>query len=97
MPQNSSGRGLCHGPLSHPVDVDDAVGNVGQQLGRVEAPEGLLRDEQGLPDHRGRVQGRALVRAHIERSSRPKEGEVKRDGTSENVAVHCVPRGRDRG
>jgi len=27
MRQNGSGRGLCHGPLSHPVDVDDTVGN----------------------------------------------------------------------
>jgi hypothetical protein len=38
------------GPLSHPVDVDDAVGDVGQQLARVEPPERSLGDQQGLPN-----------------------------------------------
>jgi hypothetical protein len=36
-------RVLRLGPLSHPVDVDYAFGDLGQQLGGVEPPERSLR------------------------------------------------------
>ena len=37
------------------VDVDHAARDIGEQLGRVEAPERFLRNEQRLPDDRGGV------------------------------------------
>jgi len=41
--------------LTLSVDVDLAARDVREQLRRVEAPEGLLRNEQGIPDHGRRV------------------------------------------
>ena len=42
-----SGSGLVVSPVhcTHAVDVDHAARNVGEQLRRVEPPEGLLADE----------------------------------------------------
>jgi hypothetical protein len=46
-----SGGGPGHfGPLSCPVDVNDAFGDLGQQFRRVESPERSLGDQQRLPD-----------------------------------------------
>lgn len=43
--QMSLRRSPVPDPLSHPTDVDDTVGDVGQQLWRVELPEHPLRDQ----------------------------------------------------
>src|SRR5215467_15479555 len=40
---------------TYAVDVDLAARDVGEQLRRVEPPERLLCDAQGLPDHRPRI------------------------------------------
>src|SRR6266700_2866098 len=52
-----SGGDLIVSPVhgTHTVDINHAARDVREQLRRVETPEGLLRDEQRLPDHRRRV------------------------------------------
>src|SRR5215472_16219418 len=40
---------------TYSADVDHAARDVGEQLGRIEPAEGLLRDQQRLPDHGRRV------------------------------------------
>jgi hypothetical protein len=40
---------------ARPVNVRHAFRDFGEQLGRIEPPEGLFGDQQGLPDDRRRV------------------------------------------
>ncbi|MDP2627164.1 MAG: hypothetical protein Q8Q58_09695, partial [Candidatus Rokubacteria bacterium] len=46
--------------LPHSVEVHDPLGDFRQQLGAVESPEPLLRDQQRLPP-----QPEALGRGHV--------------------------------
>ena|SRR5437867_1827855 len=48
-----SGGDLIVSPVhgTHTVDINHAARDVREQLRGVETPEGLLRDEQRLPDH----------------------------------------------
>lgn len=59
--ERSRGDPLLLGPLSHPVDVDDAVGDIGQQFGGVQPPERSLGDQ---PNVEGNAEIQRLLAHH---------------------------------